>query len=205
MTVTAYYINDILPKDNDGHKFAGWVLENGGSDLHFLLPKGIGESTAGSKKFGSLGIGTHTASSEITATDVGVLVGGYYLLGQTASRISSSALSGRFFPAQLSEFGEMMVSGVAKSPSLLTGSVNEMSTASFLFGYQISASNPSAGGRVLIRNGSNTKLSEYFNANETTTRHRDAPVGGWYFGGSSGITVEILNIGAASVTLFLNR
>lgn len=199
MTTTNYQLADTLPKDTGGDKFIAWVNETGGSDLHFLLPRGIGKQTAGSKLFGSLGVGSHTAGSAYTSTGVGIGVGGVYLSDQAASANSN----GTFGVAQVSKYGELLTNGVAKTATLFTGSVNTIATASYLYGYSISASDASDADSVIFRNGLNTILHHYFQAG-TKTEYVTLPVGGIYFGESGGITVEN-NITTASITLFLER
>ena len=201
MTTTNYQLTDTAPKDVGGDKFLGWVNENGSSDTHFVLPRGIGKfAVDGGKIFGSLGIATHTDGSTLRANDVGVSLIGAYLSNQAACVVST----GQFGMVTANKYGSLMTDSIAKSPSLLTGSVNTIATASYLYGYSISGSNLSDADNVLFRNGLNTVLHHYFQAG-TKTEHGNLPDGGIYFGESGGITVEMNINGSASVTLFMER
>lgn len=200
MTTTAYQFADTLPKDTGGDKFISWVNENGGSDLHFVLPMGIGKHTTGSKIFGHLGVGTHTATSKLETSAVGVAIGGVQLTTQTASPLNN----GQFGLAQISKYGEILTNSVAKSPVFFT-STSTLTGSSYLYGVVISGSNINSGDNLTFRNGSVMKFVHFIRP-DTFTEYVTLPQGGMFFGASSGIVVEFNITGtAASVTAIVDR
>lgn len=196
---TNYTLSDRAPKDIDGSKF--WSLvDSQTSQLDFALPMGIGQRTIYSKKFASLGIGTHSQASKVEAGTVGVALMGVYLDDVSASKVSN----GQANFIKSSNRGELITTGACQMPIMNATSTNIFTLGSgLLHGGYVSGAGVTAGNTVVIRNGANTVLNIVFEAANQTIPIM-LPRGGLYFS-SSIIHTATLSGGAASVTLFVQR
>lgn len=209
-SVTAWSVVSTLPKDAAGVPFGG-LVRAGASVTPFTLYKGIGASAgATGHLFSHLAVGTHTALSVVGGFDVGNMLAGVYLGdgNNSASNLTpadggevDSNDVGKSTLIRGTRWGELVIGGIAKSPSLITGSQVSMASG-VVYGLQVAGLGVTAGDTVLLEDNGDTKLSHVFTAANESSYYDYGPGGVWF--GASIVVVRTISGGTASATLMFN-
>lgn len=194
-SVTAYSFISTMPKDSVGLKFAPLVRADA-SVTPFTLHKGIGASVGGdgTTMFSHLAIGTHTAGSKVGSRHPGVQLGGVFFSSNGASKLPSAS-SGKFNLLRSTDIGEMVISQLAKSPSLFTTSRNSL-TSQNLYGLFVSGNDVNIGDTILIKDQDNTVFNHVFSATSEAKFYE-------FSGGiklSTSLVVDINNTGGGGMS-----